>query len=90
MTENEKPEADLVEAKILIPRQVLEFLNAARTFGKWEESLEEYLGKQVVIVLGEDFGNSLIDLWDFQEILKGYGLDKVPHLNIDPAVVNDC
>ena len=74
-----KPE--LVEAKILIPKPALDFLKAAHNFGKWKESLEEYLGLQVLITLDQDLGDLCIPLWDMKEIVKGYGLDKVPELH---------
>lgn len=83
----EKPE--LVEAKILIPRQVLEFLKAAHDFGKWKESLEMYMGRQVVMLLGADLEADLDGLWLMKEIVKGYGLDKVQDLDI-PSSISDC
>jgi hypothetical protein len=86
-TTEEKPE--LVEAKILIPRQVLEFLKAVHDFGKWEESLEEYMGRQVLQLLEADLDSELNNLWYMKEIVKGYGLDKVKGLDI-PSHVLDC
>ena len=76
-----KPE--LVEAKILIPREVLEFLKAAHNFGHWKESLEEYLGDQIVMTLEGDIGNQFEGLWNMKEIVQGYGLDKVLNVQVD-------
>ena len=81
---------ELVEAKVLIPRQVLEFLKAAHDFGKWKESLEEYMGDQIVMNLEADFGDLLEGMWNMKEIIEGYGLDKAP-TNLEPTNYNhDC
>ncbi len=82
-----KPE--LVEAKILIPKQALEFLKAAHDFGKWKESLEEYMGKQITLLLVSDVNEELNGLWNVHEIVKGYGLDKLRGFDI-PSSVSDC
>jgi hypothetical protein len=67
---------DYVEAKVMIPKQVLEFYKAAHGFGKFTESLEEYMGYQLCVTLEADLGNNLEGLLDMKEIVKGYDLDK--------------
>lgn len=67
---------EYVEAKILIPQQLLEFYKAVHAFGKFTESLEEYMGYQLTVTLEQDLGNNLEELLDMKEIVTGYGLDK--------------
>jgi hypothetical protein len=67
---------EYVEAKVLIPKQVLEFYKAVHMFGKFTESLEEYMGYQLTVTLEADLGNNLENLLDMKEIVRGHGLDK--------------
>ena len=68
-------EVEQVECTVLVPKEVLEFLKAVHTFGKYRVSLEEFIGSQIAYAVQGDFGNELVSLLpDPQELAKGYGL----------------
>lgn len=71
------PSPQYVEAKIVLPKQVLDFLKAIHSFGKYEESFEEFLGYQVTFSVQADIGNNLEEILDMAHITKAYGLENL-------------
>jgi len=67
-------EVELVEVKVKIPRQVYEFMEAAYSFAKTEESFEEWLGRPIVWQTDACLHSQFEGLTDAEDVGKKHGL----------------
>ena len=63
-----------IECSVLVPKRLFEFLKAVHTFGKYQDTLEEFLGSQIVFAIQGDLANNLESLLDMEELAKDYDL----------------
>jgi len=67
---------ELVEVKIMLPKNVLEFFENFLRFCRYQEPLEEFLGKAIVWMLDAERRSGFESIMDIESIVKAYDLNK--------------
>ena len=66
---------ELVEVKVMLPKNVFEFFENLLRFCRYKEPLEEFLGKTIVWMLDAERNSRFENIIDAEGIVKGYNLN---------------